>query len=79
MTKFSKLILRIATNSFVTSLIFLIGGFFSKEESTEQSILDGIGFYGIIITVFILLFHLLVTVIFSIIRFINKLDRENGD
>jgi len=74
MGKFPKLILTIATYSFIVTLISLIIGFLSKEDSTVQSISSGIGLYGTIITIYVLLFHLLIVFISFIIKNINKQD-----
>jgi len=74
--KFSKLILTIATYSFIVSLISLIIGFLSKEDSTVQSISSGITLYGTIITIYLLLFHLLGVFISFIIKNINKQDNS---
>ena len=71
MGKFPKLILTIATYSFIVTLISLIIGFLSKEDSTVQSISSGIGLYGTIITIYVLLFHLLIVFISFIIKSIK--------
>lgn len=76
MAKFSKLILTIATNSFLISFISAIISDLSTEESLLQGIFSGIALYGTIITVYILLFHLLIVFISFIIKVIrNHEDR----
>jgi len=76
MGKFPKLILTIATYSFIVTLISLIIGFLSKEDSTVQSISYGITIYGTIITIYVLLFHLLIVFISFIIKNINRQDKR---
>lgn len=76
MTKFPKLILNIATCSLIISLISVIIGVLSKEESTTQGITYGIALYGTIITINLLLLHLLLTVIAFIINLIRHKDRS---
>lgn len=71
MIKLPKFILNIATWSLVISIISLIIGFLSKEESTTQGIFYGITLYGIIITSFLLLFHLFLTIISFIIGLVR--------
>ena len=76
MIKFPKFILNVATWSLVISLTSLFIGFLSKEESTAQGISYGIALYGTIITINLLLFHLLLTVISFIINLIRHKDRR---
>lgn len=70
--KFSKFILNVAIYSFFVSIISLIIGFLSKEDSPTQANSYGIALFGTIITICILLFHLFITVISFIINLIKK-------
>ena len=74
MNKFPKFILNIATYSFVVTLISLIIDNLSTEDSTTHAITSGITLYGTIITIYLLLFHLLLTVIAFIINLIKNED-----
>jgi hypothetical protein len=76
MTRFSKLILTIATYTFIVTVLSLIIGFLSTEEGTVQAISSGITIYGTIITIYTLLFHLLIVFISFIIKTINHQDNE---
>ena len=76
MTRFSKLILTIATYTFIVTVLSLIIGFLGTEEGTVQAISSGITIYGTIITIYTLLFHLLIVFISFIIKTINHHDNE---
>jgi hypothetical protein len=76
MTRFSKLILTIATYTFIVTVLSLIIGFLSTEEGTVQAISSGITIYGTIIAIYTLLFHLLIVFISFIIKTINHQDNE---
>jgi|KBSMisStaDraftv2_1062788.scaffolds.fasta_scaffold1490208_2 hypothetical protein len=76
MTRFSKFILAIATYTFIVTVVSFVINFLSKDESAVQVRSSGIVIYGTIITIFTLLFHLLIFVISLIIKAIKHQDHE---
>ena len=68
MTKISKLLLKVLTNSVVISLITLLIGALSIEGSIFRNIFGFVGIYGTIITIHIFFAHLF----FAILAFIFK-------
>ena len=76
MTRFSKFLLKILTNSLIISAVSLMVGYLSREGSPVQKIFGGIGFYGAIITFYIFLFHLLMVLFIYLLRWSEK---QNGE
>jgi hypothetical protein len=76
MTRFSKFILAIATYTFIVTVVSFVINFLSKDESAVQVRSSGIVIYGTIITIFTLLFHLLIFIISLIIKAIKHQDHE---
>jgi len=76
MTRFSKFLLAIATYTFIVTVVSFVINFLSKDESAVQVRSSGIVIYGTIITIFTLLFHLLIFVISLIIKAIKHQDHE---
>ena len=76
MTRISKFILAIATYTFIVTVVSFVINFLSKDESAVQVRSSGIVLYGTIITIFILLFHLLIVFISLIIKAIKHHDHE---
>ena len=74
MKKFPKFILNIATWSFIISLFAFGISYISKDSDNVQGYFSGIAFYGTIITVYILLFHLFLVTISFIVNLINRQD-----
>jgi hypothetical protein len=57
MKKFSGVLLDIVSKSFVVSLIFTLVAYFGNENSSLIELLWFIGFYGIIITIWLTVLH----------------------
>ena len=76
MTRFSKFILAIATYTFIVTVVSFVINYLSKDESAVQVLSSGIVIYGTIITIFTLLFHLLIFIISLIIKAIKHQDHE---
>ncbi|HWJ92128.1 MAG TPA: hypothetical protein VNR87_13505 [Flavisolibacter sp.] len=68
MTKAPQLLLKVLTNSFILSVIFLLISIISREDSLAETVFGFIGLFGIIVTSWIFIVHA-----FSIIiRFLLK-------
>ena len=76
MTRFSKFLLAIATYTFIVTVVSFVINFLSKDGGAVQVRSSGIVIYGTIITIFTLLFHLLIFVISLIIKAIKHQDHE---
>jgi len=76
MTRFSKFILAIATYALIVTFIFFVINFLSTEESAVQALSSGIVLYGTIITIYTLLFHLLIVFVSFIIKTIKSQGNE---
>jgi len=76
MTRLSKFILAIATYTLIFTFVSFAINFLSKEESAVQVLSSGIVLYGTIITIYTLLFHLLIVFVSFIIKAIKSQDNE---
>ena len=76
MNRFSKFILVIATYTLIGTFVSFVINFLSKEESAVQVLSSGIVLYGTIITIYTLLFHLLIVFVSFIIKAIKSQDNE---
>ena len=77
MTRFSKFILAIATYALIVTVVSLIIGFLNnKDEGAIQALSSGVTIYGTIITIYTLLFHLLIVFVSFIIKTIKSEDNE---
>ena len=76
MTRFSKFILAIATYTFIVTVMSFVINYLSKDESAVQVLSSGIVIYGTIITIYTLLFHLLIVFVSFIIKAIKSQDNE---
>ena len=76
LTRFSKFILAIATYTFIVTVVSVVIFFLSKEDGSIQAISSGVALYGIIITIYTLLFHLLIVFVSFIIKTIKSQGNE---
>ena len=76
MNRFPRFILAIATYSLIVTFVSIVIGFLSKEEGPIQGISSGVTIYGTIITIYTLLFHLLIVFVSFIIKTIKSEDNE---
>ena len=68
MTKLSKSVLKILTNSLVISIVFNVLAFVSVDGSWAESILGFIGFYGAILTANIFVVFIITLVLAPLFR-----------